>query len=125
MDRGEIGRKSEREAEDYLKKRGFCILARNFRSRRGEIDLIAMDQSELVFVEVRYRRSSGYGTPMETVDFWKRRRIVKAAEYYLLRKGMSHIPCRFDVLALCPGKGGNVDVEHCRNAFDREGNPFG
>lgn len=125
MDRAEIGRRGEREAEHYLKERGFCILTRNFHSRRGEIDLIARDGRELVFVEVRYRRSAGYGSPMETVDYRKRRRLVKAAEYYLLRRGASDIPCRFDVIALSPRGDGVLAVEHCRNAFDRDGNPFG
>lgn len=125
MDRGEIGRRGERAAERYLMGRGFRILERNFRARRGEIDLIAEERGELVFVEVRFRRSARYGSPAETVDLRKRRRLVKAAEFYLLRRGLGDVPCRFDLVALRPAGEGRLAVEHCRNAFDREGRAFG
>jgi len=125
VDRGEIGRRGEAVAERYLTRLGYRIVERNFRIRRGEIDLVAIDRDELVFVEVRYRSSSSYGTPSETVDFRKRRRLVRAAELFLLRRGRSEDPCRFDVIALSPSGEGRVSVNHCRNAFDRDGNPFG
>jgi len=125
VERSEIGKRGETLAAGYLSRLGYVIRERNFHSRRGEIDLVALDGEELVFVEVRYRSSSGHGSPLETVDLRKRRKIVSAARFYLIRRGVGDVPCRFDVIALSPEKGGTVRVEHHRNAFDRDGRPFG
>ncbi len=125
MGRNEIGRRGETIAAAYLSRLGYIIVERNFHSRRGEIDLVATDGDELVFVEVRYRSSACRGSALETVDFRKRRKIVSAARFYLVRRGVGPKPCRFDVIALSPGEEGAVRVEHHRNAFDRDGRPFG
>ena len=125
MDRGEIGRRGEEYAARYLKERGYRIVKRNFRAKVGEIDIVAVDGDELVFVEVRYRSSAGHGTAAETVNPRKRRRLVRAASLFLLARGASDTPCRFDVVALQPGRDGGIRLEHHRNAFDSEGHPFG
>ena len=104
MDRGEIGRRGEEYAARYLMGCGFRIVERNFRAKVGEIDIVAVDGDELVFVEVRYRRSAGHGTPAETVGPRKRLRLVRAAALFLQARGASDTPCRFDVVALRPGR---------------------
>ncbi len=88
--------------------------------RTGEIDLIAIDRGVVVFVEVRYRKMSAYGSPAESVDFRKRRRLIRAARAFLGTRNVQ-APCRFDVIGLHPDDRGGVSVEHIRNAFDAEG----
>lgn len=91
------GAHAEERAARYLERQGLAILARNFRSRLGEIDLVARDGPMLVFVEVRLRASSAYGGAQGSVDGRKQARIVAAARYYLSRLP-SEPPCRFDVV---------------------------
>ena len=94
------GRAAEERAARFLSSRGLAIVQRNFRTRLGEIDLIARDGATLVFVEVRRRRSSTlYGGAAASVDGLKRRRLVAAAHIFLSRLD-SEPPCRFDVVAL-------------------------
>lgn len=94
-----IGAAKEELARRYLETRGLRLVARNFRCRRGEIDLIMRDGDCLAFVEVRYRRSERFGTPAESVDPAKQRRILETARHYLQRHPTS-LACRFDVLAI-------------------------
>ena len=96
-------RPSGAEAEDlacaWLQARGLRLRERNYRSRRGEIDLIMQDGDQLVFVEVRYRNSSRYGSAAESVTAAKQTRLISAASQYL--QGQRHTQaCRFDVLAI-------------------------
>ncbi len=95
------GRAAEDLAAAHLAAHGLRIVARNFRVAGGEIDLIARHGEELVFVEVRSRRSAAYGSAAETVNAAKRRRIRLAAEHYLagLRQ-RSPPPCRFDIVSV-------------------------
>jgi len=95
-----IGRRYEAMAAQYLKEQGLDVLELNFRSRQGEIDLIAKDGDYLVFVEVKYRRNDRLGFPEEAVDYRKQQKITQTAGYYLCRQGYGDIPCRFDVIAI-------------------------
>ena len=108
-----IGSAREEQARHYLEARGLQLLERNYRSRCGEIDLIMRDGDCLVFVEVRYRKHSAYGSPAETVTHAKRRRITAAAQQYL-QEYPSRLDCRFDIL----GIGAADRVEWLKNAFD-------
>lgn len=111
------GRDAEAQAARYLEARGLSIVARNYRSRGGEIDLIARDGESLVFVEVRARRSSAFGTPAETVGARKRARVAAAAAHYLMTAaGTRPPPCRFDVISIS-GAQGEARVEWLRDAF--------
>lgn len=94
-----IGNDYENVALGYLQRRGLKLVCRNFYSRCGEIDLIMQDKNALVFVEVRYRRSSLFGKSEETVNYYKQQRIIKAAHYYLLKFPQNR-EYRFDVLAI-------------------------
>lgn len=88
-------------AAGYLEGQGLEILERNFRTRTGEIDLIARDGRYLVFVEVKYRRDGAKGDPAEAVDLRKQGRIRGAARYYLYSHGYGEdSPCRFDVVGI-------------------------
>lgn len=79
---GELG---ERIAVEYLKKKGFKIIDRNFRIRGGEIDIIAIDGDVLSFIEVKTRRSNEFGTPLEAITPWKMRALIKSAEFYKMK----------------------------------------
>lgn len=88
-------------ALSYLQRHGLELMERNYRTNRGEIDLIMRQDETVVFVEVRYRAPSRYGGGLESIDRKKRRRIVCAAEHYLQRTRLArHMNCRFDVVAL-------------------------
>ena len=93
------GARAERLAADYLMRHGLTIVGRNFRTRFGEIDLIARDGRTLVFVEVRMRTSRAYGGAIESITAAKRARLVAAANGYLAMLGREP-PCRFDAILL-------------------------
>jgi len=111
----EAGAQAERAAEAFLAARGWKILERNFRTRFGEIDLVAQDGETVVFVEVRSRSSDAYGTPQETVTAAKRRRIIRTAQAYAQNRRLD-APLRFDVVALSP-----AGTLHIPAAFDATG----
>ncbi|HEY2629453.1 MAG TPA: YraN family protein, partial [Usitatibacter sp.] len=96
------GADAEQAAENCLVRGGLEIVARNYRTRFGEIDLIARDGETLVFVEVRLRSSDRFGGAAASIDAHKRARIVSAARQYLSRLGRNP-PCRFDVVTLDGG----------------------
>jgi putative endonuclease len=93
-----VGSGAEERAAAFLEAHGLSILSRNFRTRLGEIDLVARDGATLVFVEVRYRAGESFGGALESITAAKRRRIAAAASQYLDRLG-AQPPCRFDVVA--------------------------
>jgi putative endonuclease len=110
------GREAEDEAARYLRARGYTILERNYRHGKGEIDLICKDENTVVFVEVKYRTKSSFGSPEEAVDWRKQRQLVKLARIYLSSRGLyDSIDCRFDVVSV---KGSTEHtVEHIIDAF--------
>lgn len=110
---GAIG---ENLAAEFLEKKGYLILQRNYRFERGEIDLIAKDGDELVFVEVKARTSKAFGSPEEAVTSVKQRQIRIVAEGYLFESGIEDQRCRFDVVAISYEKG-KPNVKLIRNAF--------
>ena len=99
----------------YLEARGLSLVTRNFRCRVGELDLIMLDADQLVFVEVRSRRHSRYGTPAESVTRTKQQRLLRAAAFYLQRQHLD-LPCRFDVVAILQAEG-TPQMEWIRDAF--------
>lgn len=102
-DTRDLGRLAEKTAESFLLSLGWDIVARNFSCRAGEIDLIARDGEELVFVEVRSRSGGQRGSPAETIGRAKIRRIVQTARLYA---SLNHLDCpmRFDVVAIEAGR---------------------
>ncbi len=117
----ERGRRGEDIAARWLREHGYRILERNYRRRFGEVDIIARHRDALVFIEVKSRGSSRFGTPLDSITPEKQRRLVMVAQDYLCRHGGSEQPCRFDVLAIETGPDGNPRVQLVENAFQAEG----
>jgi putative endonuclease len=116
----EYGKGSEALAAEFLEKRGYTMVEKNFRTRRGELDLIALDGDFLVFVEVKARRSSGYGEPHWAVTEKKRRHLIHASQLYLARKRLTKQLCRFDLVVIQETREGESKIELIRNAFEVE-----
>jgi len=111
------GRDYEAVAERYLQERGLTSVARNFRLRGGEIDLVMRDRDTLVFVEVRYRARDALVSPLETITPAKQQRIVRTASAFLQRHPkLASLPCRFDALGLV-GTDGNLRFDWIKGAF--------
>ncbi len=116
LNRRKKGAQGEDLAARYLSRKGFRILERNYRFERGEIDLIAEDGDELVFVEVKARRSKSYGEPEDAVTPQKEEQIKKTAEGYLFEHQIEDRPCRFDVVSILFSNG-KAEIRHIPNAF--------
>lgn len=113
MNKRQTGAAYEIKAEEYLLGNGYKILERNFRNRSGEIDLIAKKGGQIHFVEVKYRTTAMYGSPLEAVDFRKQNQVRKVAMYYLMKNKLSEwTPCQFDVIAF-----EGEEMTHIENAF--------
>lgn len=119
-DRLRLGEIGEDLAVQELERRGYAVLARRYRRRCGEIDIVAIDGQTLVFVEVKARDGLRYGPAAEAVTAIKRRRIVATARDFLVRHGCRSQPCRFDVVAVHVSQEG-PEVEVFQNAFDASG----
>ena len=119
--RHKLGELGEDLACRELRRRGYAILARRYRIRRGELDVIARDGETLVFVEVKTRASAGYGSAFDAVTAAKRRQLSGLAQAYLARRGWTDYPSRFDVVAVTMGPGDTACVEILANAFGLDG----
>ena len=112
-----LGRRGEELAVGYLNRLGYRILEQNFRTRRGEIDIIAEDGDTLVFIEVKTRKGASHGSPFESVTLAKQQRIARVAEEYLQQHALHERPARFDVIAVLAA-GAAPQIELIKNAFD-------
>ena len=112
----QFGKKSERLAEEFLKRTGYRILETNYRSKMGEIDIIAMEKRTIVFVEVKARNTRRFGSPKGAVTPAKQRKISMAALDYLKRSGQTGASARFDVVSIDTAAG-KIDIEVVKNAF--------
>ncbi|MGY4706699.1 YraN family protein [Candidatus Bipolaricaulota sp. J31] len=104
-------RKAEERACEYLRSQGYLIVARNWRWRGGEVDIIAKDGGTLVFVEVKARTGPRFGLPAEAVDKHKRQKLLAAARAFLGRDS-GRVPIRFDVISIL-----GQEISHLRGAF--------
>jgi putative endonuclease len=111
---GAIG---EDEAVAHLARLGYVILDRNFKTRTGEIDIVAREEKTTVFVEVKRREATGHGTASEFVSPAKIRKVVSAARLYAARHGLTESPIRFDVIAI-DVIDGREQLRHHKGAFD-------
>lgn len=112
-----FGKKNEELAIGFLKRLGYRVLERNFRTPMGEVDIVAKDGDTLVFVEVKARRSERYGHPKFAVTATKQRHLSIAALSYLKKTGNSGTRARFDVITVRYA-GDMPMIEHFQNAFD-------
>ncbi len=118
LDRISLGKAGEDCACRELERRGYAILARRYRTRLGEIDIVARDGETVVFVEVKARTSNRFGEPAEAVTLHKQARVAAIAADYLARHRLRRASCRFDVVAISFGERGQPVVEVFENAFD-------
>ena len=117
--RQNLGKSGEDLATSELESRGYAIVARRYRTERGEIDIIARDGETLVFVEVRRKSSDECGTAAESVTPAKQRRVVRMAVEYLWLQGLyDRCPVRFDVVAIDDLPDGTPQVAVFTDAFD-------
>jgi putative endonuclease len=112
-----LGKDGERIAELFLKKKGYKLVERNYRCAAGELDLVMLDRRVIVFVEVKTRTGSGYGTPLEAVAVRKQKKMIYVAEFFLSAKKLSQREARFDVVGVS-WPGAQPLVEHIENAFE-------
>lgn len=119
MDRRATGRSAEAVAREHLCARGLKLVCENYRCRSGELDLVLVDGKVLVIVEVRLRASARFGAAIESIDWIKRRRIVRAARHLLLTHAeLRRFPVRFDVITFSAATPRAADVEWIKHAFD-------
>jgi putative endonuclease len=115
----QIGKIGEELALEHLKKQGYAIREQNYRSRFGEIDLIAQQGKRIVFIEVKTRRSLKFGTPQAAVTPTKQQQISKVALGYLQTHGLLDVPCRFDVIAIfLSSRCELIKLHQIENAFE-------
>ncbi|MEM7454971.1 MAG: YraN family protein [Planctomycetota bacterium] len=120
--RQSLGARGEREAERYLLRLGYIIVASSYSDKNGELDLIAVDGETIVFVEVKTRRSDFAGEPAEAVDEQKQRRITTTATRFLKWKGLTEYSSRFDVIAVTwPDDHKPPEIVHYQDAFEATG----
>jgi putative endonuclease len=105
----------------HLEGKGFVILARNYRCRSGEVDVIARHGEATVFVEVKARHGATHGAGCDSVTFGKRRRIVRAARLYAASHRLDETPLRFDVVSIDWSDAGHPVIRHDQGAFNMDG----
>lgn len=120
--RSKLGDWGEEAAGDFLQGQGFTILDRKYRCRWGEIDLVARDGEEMVFVEVRTRRNAAYGTPEESVTAAKARRLMATCQDYLQKhptdQPQADARWRIDLVSVRPVRGKTPRIDHLRNIVE-------
>ncbi|MEG0075644.1 MAG: YraN family protein [Eubacterium sp.] len=113
----EKGRDGENLASVYLSEKGHCILARNYRKRTGEIDIISCYRETIIFTEVKLRRTINYGTPAQAVNDRKQQHIIKTALWYLQEKKLFDCNVRFDIIEILGEPIVGYSINHIENAF--------
>ncbi len=114
-DIGDIG---EEYAVKYLKKNKYKILTRNFSSKAGEIDIICRKKDTLIFVEVKARSTNNYGTPAEAVNYFKQKKIINCAKYYIMKHKINDMFISFDVIEVFMDLNHKaIKINHIKNAF--------
>lgn len=116
LSRKRVGDRGERLALEYLAGKGYSLVERNYRTRFGEIDLILRSGATLVFVEVKLRRGSGFGDPLESVTPRKQATIRSLAEGYIADLEPDFEDVRFDVVGILETADGR-EIQHIQNAF--------
>ncbi len=116
--RSKLGTQGERIAAAHLESLGLMVEDRNYRTRFGEVDLIARDGEERVFVEVRTKRSTAFGTPEESLTPRKQARLIHAAEEYLAERGLAGASWRVDLVAITLQPDGPAHISHIESAVE-------
>ena len=111
-----LGRIGEDVACQYLQENNYEIIERNFECRQGEIDIIAKDKDEIVFIEVKTRTNSSYGNPIDSITYYKQKHIIKSVEYYLYKEKLEKAFVRIDVIEVY-SRGEKYYVNHIKNGI--------
>jgi putative endonuclease len=111
------GQQGEQLAAQFLQRQGYRIAQQNYRCRSGEIDIVAWDDATLVFVEVKMKGQTAFGTPQAMVHTSKQKKIVHVAMTYVQQHHLQDTNIRFDVVAILALPGTQPDVTHVRDAF--------
>ncbi len=109
------GDEGEELAADFLQKKGYKIIERNFRIRGGEIDIIAIFQDTLVFIEVKTRSSNKFGTPLESITPWKLKALIRTAQFYKIKNKNLPDGMRIDAVTVEHDLSGVPQIEHIEN----------
>lgn len=109
----ELGKLGEKIATEYLEKNKYQILKRNFYCRHGEIDIVAKDKNEIVFIEVKTRSNRNFGRPSEAVNRIKQKHMYKSAKYFLYKANCLNYLIRFDVIEILL-ENGKFDINHIK-----------
>ena len=112
-----LGNKGEDAGAKYLSAKGYKILERNYRTKQGELDIIAEHRGRIIFVEVKTRHNSLHGRPAEAVGYYKQQRLIQTASIYLRQRQLLDCPCRFDILEIYAA-GSSWNINHIENAFE-------
>ena len=112
-ERHELGKTGEEIGTQYLINNGYKLIIRNFRCRQGEVDIIAKDKDEIVFIEVKTRRNTNYGYPIDAVDKRKQKHILNASKYYVYKNKLEKRKIRFDVIEIY--KKDKFYINHIKN----------
>ncbi len=115
----QIGNEGEELAVSYLESKGYLILDRNYYFERAEVDIVAYDETCIVFVEVKKRATDDFGKPAEFVTESKIENLYKAAEAWIYERKMDTAPARFDVIAITQQNNEAPDIKHFENAFSK------
>lgn len=113
----EIGKLGEDLATDFLIKQNYKIVERNFECKQGEIDIVAIDKNEVVFVEVKTRTGKTYGAPVDAVDENKKKHLIKSIKYYIYKKNLENAFIRIDIIEVYIKENGNF-INHIKKAID-------
>lgn len=118
-DHNRKGKHAESMALKYLQAQGLKKLQKNFACKCGEIDLIMLDNEFLVFIEVRYRKQTQFGHPLETIDYKKQQKIIKTIQYFLMKQPeYNRFPCRIDAIAIhTQVQSGQDQIQWIKNAI--------
>jgi putative endonuclease len=116
-DGAKLGLQGERAAERFLRRLGYRIVTRNYLCRQGEIDIVALDGTMIVFVEVKTRTTREHEDPESAVTPDKQRRVILAANIFLRQTHSTGRAARFDIVAITGAPGGELEVEHFVSAF--------
>ncbi|TAL11647.1 MAG: YraN family protein [Nitrospirae bacterium] len=117
-----LGSEGERAAAAFLEARGYRIRERNYRTRLGELDLVAEEGDTLVFVEVKVRRNDRFGGPAAAITAAKQARIARLAQQYVVSRRLGGRPCRFDVVLIWGADPGTRRIELLPGAFEAPAN---
>lgn len=114
-----LGKTGEDVATQYLVQKGYKIVERNFYCRQGEIDIIAKDKKEMVFIEVKTRTNQTYGRPIDAITTYKQKHLIKSVEYYIFKHKLENTPVRIDAIEVYEKGENKYYVNHIKKAVEK------